>query len=137
MVTNNPIKSVTPIDIDGNVTGSAITNLPNLTSFEWKLADISGEKGGRSGSFRMNKMRKGQTTAYAVSLKMGTFAEGATLLSAFNPEYVRCLILDALSGGWITRDFFVQDRTAVLMNAEIGRWDEISFDIVQLDMTSV
>ena len=130
----DPIKSVTPIDFDGNVIGTAVTGMPQPSEYPWKLADISGPNAGRSMAYVMNKQRKGQAMNVPLKWAMLTFAEAAAVLNAFNPEYVRIEYLDAKAGGWIVRDFYVGDRETTLKSSDPpGYWENLTIPIIQRD----
>ena len=128
----DPIKSVTPIDFDGNVTGTAVTGLPQPTEYPWKQSDISGPNAGRTLAYVMNKQRKGIARSLTLKWEKLTFSEAATVLSAFKPEYVRIEFLDAEAGGWVTKDFYVGDRETVLKSPQPpGCWDSVTIPIIQ------
>lgn len=129
----NPIQSVTPIDYSGNVIGQTITNVPCPSGFKYLLTDVSSSDAGRSENFIMNKMRKGQSRTVDLEWKYLTIAECSYLLNAFNSEYLSINYLDAKDGGWVTREFYVGDRATPLYNSAIGRWESISFTIIQRD----
>jgi hypothetical protein len=110
----DPIRSVTPIDYNGVVVGVTVSGIPQPTEYPWKLSDLSGPNAGRTMAYVMNKQRKGQAVTVTLKWEMLTFAEAAIVLQAFNPEYVRLELLDAKSGTWVTRDFYVGDRESTL-----------------------
>lgn len=127
----NPIQSITPIDYNGNVVGETISDIPCPTGFKFTLTDVSSSDAGRSENLIMNKMRKGQTRAIDLEWKYLTIAECSYLLNSFNSEYLSINYLDAKDGGWVTREFYVGDRATPLYNSSIGRWESITFSIIQ------
>jgi len=130
----DPIRSVTPIDYNGVVVGTTVSGIPQPTEYPWKLADLSGPNAGRTMAYVMNKQRKGQAVTVTLKWEMLTFAEAAVVLQAFNPEYVRLELLDAKSGTWVTRDFYVGDRESTLKSTEPpGYWESLSIPIIQRD----
>ena len=48
----------------------------------------------------------------------------------FNPEYITVCYLDAMEGDYITKVFYVGDRTAPLYNTRMGLWQNVSFDLI-------
>ena len=120
MPTNtNPIQSV-----DGY-------SIPCPSSYVYKLSDISAADAGRTEDTTMDKMRIGQCVHLELSWSYLTTAEVATLLTRFNPEYINVRFLDAMSGGYRNSDFYVGDRSAPLYNALLGRWTNVSFNIIE------
>ena len=128
----NPIKSVTPVDINGNQIGStAYTNLPIPTSYKYQLTDISASDAGRTEDMKMHKMRKGQAVRVDLEWKYPSKEDVALLLTAFNSEYVKVNYLDAKLGEWQDRLFYVGDRNAPLWNSYHGKWESLGFGIIQ------
>lgn len=123
----NPIRSV-----DGN------TNIPAPMEYEWVEQDISGkstgnEKAGRNEAYTMKKKRKGQLRALNLIWGPLSIAECAALLQAFDPEYFDVEHLDAKAGGWITRKFYVGDKSVPAYNIALGLWRNVSFKIVRVE----
>ena len=115
----NPIKKVGGVDI------------PCPSNYEWKMQDISSPNAGRTDDIKMQKMRIGQVRALSLQWDAPTLAEAATILTAFNPEYVTVECLDAMAGGFVTYEFYSGDKSGVLFNTNTGRWKKISFNIIQ------
>lgn len=101
------------------------------SSYKWKLQDLSDEKAGRNGDWEMNKSRKAQIVGIELKWKNVTLEEGSNILKAFNPEYITVNYLDAKEGVWRESVFYVGDRGAALYNSKIGRWSDISFNIIE------
>lgn len=116
---HNPIRSV-----DGQAVKAP-------SEYRWKLEDVSSGEAGRTESYVMDKMRWGQLTGLELKWRNVSHAEGAAILKAFNPQYVTVEYLDALEGGYLTKEFYVGNRAAPLYNGELGVWSEISFNIIQ------
>lgn len=126
-----PIKSVTPVDKNGTATGPAITDLPNPSKYQYNLADISSPDAGRTEDMVMNKMRLGQARHIDISWSYPSVSECASIMAAFNSEYVRVNFLDGLTGMYMDKRFYVGDRVSPLWNSAKGRWESISFSIIQ------
>lgn len=128
-----PITSVTPIDYYGNVIGEAVTDLPNLSKFEWVLTEIKSSQAGRSEALLYNNMRKGLARAVELEWDIPTYAETASILQAFKSQYVLVTLLDPLIGAYVSKRFTVSDKTVPAFNVLLGRWKGVSFTITQQD----
>jgi IS5 family transposase len=118
----NPIRSV-----NGN------TSLPAPAVYQWDEQDVSAKDAGRNDALTMKKKRKGQLRALKVEYRMLTHAECAAVLQEFDPEYVDLDHLDAKEGGWITRKFYVGDRSAVSYNVALGKWESLAFRLTRVE----
>lgn len=117
---DNPIHSV-----DGS------TNIPCPSAYRWKLQDISESDAGRTQDTVMSKQRMGQVVALELKWQNVSITDAATILQAFNPEYITVCYLDAKKGDFETSEFYVGDRNVPLYNTVKGLWAEISFNIIQ------
>lgn len=117
----NPIKSVDNLA------------LPCPTSYKWKLEDISSSDAGRTEDTVMDKKRIGQVVGIDLEWKNVSIEDAATILTAFNPEYITVCYLDAKAGGYVTSEFYVGNRNAPLYNAALGVWQSITFNIIERD----
>lgn len=127
----SPITSVQPCDVNGTTTGTAVTNLPVPSKYQWNLHDISGSDAGRLESMKMIKMRRGQARSIDIEWVYPTLTEAASILTAFDSEYVKVICLDAKAGADVTKVFYVGDRTSPLWNHTRGRWERVGFSIIQ------
>lgn len=129
----NPIKSIVAVSIDGTpIAGATVyTDIPVPSSYEWKKIDNSAPEAGRTEDQNMHKMRIGQSGRVDIGWKYPTLADASYILKAFDPEYLNIEYLDAKEGTWITRRFYVGDRSAALWNSRHGRWENLSFGIIQ------
>lgn len=117
----NPIRSV-----DGFA-------VPCPSAYIWKMEDISASDAGRTEDTVMDKKRIGQVVGVELKWKNVSIEDAATILTAFNPEYVSVCYLDAQKGTYTTSTFYVGNRNAPLYNAALGVWQEISFNIIERD----
>ncbi len=115
----NPIKSV-----DGKA-------IKCPTGYQWKLQDISASDAGRTEDTNMDKKRIGQCVKLELEWKNVSIEDAATILQAFNPEYINITFLDAKKGGYVTSRFYVGDRAAPLYNATLGVWSKIAFNVIE------
>jgi hypothetical protein len=131
MVVNVPIRRVTPADAKGNPTGPAVTNFPAPTKSDWGKADISAPDAGRVESGRMLKKRRGKADRLDLGWEFVTRTETATILQAFDPEYVLVEYLDAKSGQWITRHFYTGDMKATGWLPQVDSWESVTLPIIR------
>lgn len=119
MTDYNPIRSV-----DGH-------SVKSPSSYQWDLEDLSDSSAGRTEDCVMHKNRIGQKIAVSLSWNNITTAEASAILKAFNPEYIKASYLDPMEGGYLTKTFYVGNRSAPLYNGKLGLWSNISFKIIE------
>ena len=117
----NPIRSVDGFEI------------PCPSSYQWKLEDVSSSDAGRTEDTVMDKKRIGQVVGIDLEWKNVSIEDAATILQAFNPEYIQVCYLDAKQGEYITSEFYVGNRNAALYNSALGVWQSIKFNIIERD----
>lgn len=117
----NPIASVDGVSI----------HCPS--SFQWELEDISAADAGRTEDTLMHKNRIGQIVKLELEWKNVPTSTASAVLRAFNPEYVSVRYLDPMSGGYLTKTFYVGNRSSPLYNAELGVWSNVSFNLIERD----
>lgn len=101
------------------------------SKYQYELQDVSASDAGRTEAVTMDKKRIGQCVKVELSWAYLTTAEASAILRAFNPEYITVRYLDLLSGAYRTSEFYVGDRTAPMYNAEMGLWENVSFNIIE------
>lgn len=114
----NPIKTVNGVEI------------PQPDSYQWAEQDISASDAGRTEDTVMHKNRIGQTQQLQLEWKFVPISDAAVILKAFDPEYFTVEYLDAKAGGYISKEFYVGDRSAPLYNADSDRWESITFNLI-------
>lgn len=115
----NPIQSV-----DG-------ASVPCPSSFQWTMEDVSASDAGRTEDGLMHKKRIRQVVRVDLRWDGVNDSAAASLLAAFDPEYINVSYRDPKEGGFVTRTFYVGNRTAPLYNTNTGCWENISFAIIQ------
>ena len=115
----NPIRTVDGVAI------------PCPSSYQWGLSDVSASKAGRTEAVRMDKMRIGQVRKLELAWQNISTDTVSEILKAFNPEYIMVEYLDAMEGKYVTREFYVGDRSAPLYSCKKGLWSNVSFNIVE------
>lgn len=116
----NPIKYV----------DSASVKCPS--SYVYRLQDVSSPDAGRTEDGTMIKMRITQKVKLDLAWNGVTTEELSAILTAFNPEYIEVEYLDGLSGGFLTKTFYVGDRASPMYNAALGLWENVTFDIIEV-----
>lgn len=115
----NPIRK-----IDGK-------DCPCPSSYTWTCEDISNSEAGRTEDGLMHK----NTIRDARSLQLGwnniETAVAKTILALFKGEYHSIEYLDPEYGGYVTKTFYVGNRTSPLYNAEMGLWENLSFNVIE------
>ena len=114
----NPIKSV----------DSATVRSPS--SYQWKLDDVSAADSGRTEDATMYKNSIGQVVGLELEWNNITTAEASAILTAFNPEYITVEYLDPMAGGYISKVFYVGNRSAPMYNGKMGLWSNIAFNLI-------
>jgi len=131
MSVNVPIKKVTPANAAGVAIGAAITNLPAMSKSDWIKSDLSAPDAGRAISGRMLKKRIGKAASLELEWRGLTREQAATVLQAFDSEYVLVEYLDARAGTWVQKHFYTGDMKATGYLPHLDRWETISFNIIQ------
>ena len=117
--TYNPIQSV-----DG-------ATVPCPSSYEYKLSDVSAADAGRTEDGLMHKMRIAQKVHLELKWQNIKTSDVSTILTAFNPEYISVNYLDAMSGSYQTKTFYVGDRSVPSYNTALGIWSNVAFNIIE------
>lgn len=107
--------------------------LPSPSKFEWSLQDVSIGDSGRDDTGYMYKGRVCQKRKIVLEWSGMGVEDTATILSAFNPEYIEVRYFDPLEGAYAIRTFYVGDRTAPVKIWTINNkiYETISFDIIE------
>ena len=114
----NPIKSVGGVAI------------PCPSKYDWKLSDVSAADAGRTEDALMHKMRIAQKVHIELEWQNVSDAAAQTVLTAFQPEYINVNYYDYKSMAFLTKRFYVGDRTVTSHNRILGI-GTISFNIIE------
>ncbi len=101
------------------------------SSYVYHLQDVSAPGAGRTEDTQMQKMRIAQKVKLDLVWSGVTTAELSAILQAFNPEYIMINYLDAMSGGFVTKEFYVGDRASPMYNATMGLWENVEFNVIE------
>lgn len=116
----NPIKQV-----------DNATNIPCPSKFDWKLSDVSSADAGRTEDGLMHKMRITQKVHIELEWQnLNNDATVQTILTAFQPEYISVQYFDYKAMAYVTKTFYVGDRTVTSYNRD-KTISTISFNIIE------
>jgi hypothetical protein len=101
----------------GTVITSTIENIPDPTTFDWSLADISGPDAGRRLNSDMFKNLKAKARTLDLTWVNRNSNIVATALAAFNHEYMWVTFYDALEGKAKRKHFYSGDKSASMYSA--------------------
>lgn len=109
------------------------TAIPCPSTFVWGLQDVSAPESGRDDDSLMHKNRIAQKRKIELAWNGKGWPETATILQAFNPEYINVTYPDMMSGQYETREFYVGDRSAPVKWWWVGnqRLETLSFNIIE------
>ena len=115
----NPISSV-----DGH-------QVRTPSSFQWSLQDVSDPDSGRTEDALMHKMRIAQKVKIQLAWQNISTEDASSILTAFDPEYIEVEYLDPKAGGYVSKTFYVGDRSAPMYNNVLGVWSNVAFNIIE------
>lgn len=107
-------------------------------SWGWGLNDVSASDSGRTQDGVMHKNRlptkNGQKRKIELTWQGTDRAETARILNAFNPEYIQCRFVDAMTNNVYNSTFYVGDRTAPVWTWRQGGeiYETVSFNIIEV-----
>ena len=105
--------------------------VPCPSDFTYQLEDISAADAGRTEDGVMHKKRIGQVVALELAWKNVPTSVVSQVLTAFNPEYITVVYLDAMAGTTLSKVFYVGNRSAPMYNCRKGLWTNVSFKIIE------
>ena len=118
MLSYNPIESVDSASI------------PVPSKYDWKLSDVSSSDAGRTEDGKMHKKRIAQKTHIELEWKNVSDNDAETILTAFQPEYISVSHFDYRAKTFLTKTFYVGDRSVSSYNRR-KQIETISFNIIE------
>ena len=116
----NPIKKV-----------GSNTSIPCPSKFDWKLSDVSSADAGRTEDGKMHKERIAQKVHIELEWQnLNNDATIQTILTAFQPEYINVEYFDYKDMAYVTKKFYVGDRTVSALSRS-KTISTISFNIIE------
>ena len=110
------------------------TFIPDPSSLQWGLQDVSDPNAGRSLDGKMHPNKITQKRKLELVWNGVDFATTSEILQAVQPETFSVTYLDALTNTTQTRTFYVGDRTAPVNSYAVGyRWyTTVSFNLIEV-----
>lgn len=119
---NNPIYTVD---------GKFVPSPSSPSGYQWSLQDVSASDAGRTEDALMHKKRIAQKVKLQLSWQNIPTEKASIILNAFDPEYIEVCYLDPKVGGYVTKTFYVGDRTTPMYNSTLNLWSNVSFNIIE------
>ena len=117
----NPIKSV-----------GGYSNIPCPSTYKWNESDVSDSDAGRTEDAKMHKMMIAKKIHLELEWQNVNTSEASTILSAFTAsEYFSVNYLDPKAGGYLTKTFYVGDRSVPSYSVLLGIWSNVAFNIIE------
>ena len=115
----NPIQSVGGVSI------------PCPSKYDWKLSDVSSADAGRTEDGLMHKEMIAQKVHLELEWQNISDSKAKTILTAFNSsEYLSVRYYDYKSMGFLTKTFYVGDRSVTSINRRLGI-STLEFNIIE------
>lgn len=101
------------------------------STYEWTQEDLSNKEAGRTEDGLMHKNLIRSTEKISLAWAYLTTEEAKEILNLFSPEYIEVEHLNPKSGGYITKTFYVGNRSVPLYNAALDKWTNVTFSIIE------
>lgn len=105
--------------------------VPVPSKYKYSLQDVSEPDAGRDEAGYMHKLRIVQKVKLELEWVGKKDAEVSEILTAFNPEYLQITYKDAKSGTYLTKTFYVGDRSAPMYNSKLDIWENVAFNVIE------
>lgn len=107
--------------------------MPCPSSFEWGIQSVSSGESGRTEDGLMHVNLVTRKRKIAIGFNGVTMDVASQVLQAVQPEYFDVYYFDPLENGYVTKTFYVGDRSAPFKTFWVGnkRIDRLSFDIIE------
>lgn len=115
----NPLKSV----------GGKTVKCPS--QYKWEQIDVSASDAGRTEDGLMHKKKIRTVDGITLEWAYPTTTELKAILAAFSAEYISITYLSPTAGDFMTKTFYVGDRSSPMYNSTLNRWENVSFKIVE------
>lgn len=127
MTNYNPITYVQ----NAGVSGADMVNVPCPTSYTVKYSDVSAADAGRTEDGKMHKMMIAQKVHVELEWKYLKTADSATILNAFDYEYLNVKYYDPMRQADVVKEFYTGDRSIQSYSTRQGLWTNITFNIIE------
>lgn len=99
--------------------------------YQYDLMDVSAADSGRTEDALMHKNRIAQKVKLHLAWNNISTTDASAIINAFDDEYLEVKYLDLKAGGYITKTFYVGDRSAPMYNNTLNIWSNISFNLIE------
>lgn len=106
------------------------TNIPVPSKYGYRLSDVSSADAGRTEDGKMHKDRIAQKVHLELEWQNVSDADASAVLTAFQPEYISVKYYDYMALGFLTKTFYVGDRS-VDAYSRVKKIGTISFNIIE------
>ena len=127
MTNYNPITYVQ----NAGTSGADKVSVPCPTSYTVKYSDVSAADAGRTEDGKMHKMMIAQKVHVELEWKYLKTADSATILNAFNYEYLNVKYYDPMRQADVVKEFYTGDRSIQSYSTRQGLWTNITFNIIE------
>ena len=107
-----------------------VTNIPAPSKYDWKLSDVSAADAGRTEDALMHKMRIAQKVHLELEWQNVNDSDASVILNAFQSEYINITYYDYKSMTFLSKRFYVGDRSVTSYNRRMGI-GTISFNVIE------
>ena len=105
--------------------------VPIPSKYKYSLQDVSLPDAGRDEAGYMHKLRITQKVKLELEWVGKKDAEVSEILNAFNAEYLQVNYKDAKLGTYVTKTFYVGDRSTPMYNSTLDIWENVAFNIIE------
>ena len=102
------------------------------SSYQWIKEDISASDAGRTEDTVMHKKMLRSVVALELGWQNVRTNVASGVLNAFDREYLTVEYLDPQEGGYVSKTFYVGNRTVPMYSAILDVWSNISFKIIEV-----
>ena len=101
------------------------------SQYKWEQIDVSASDAGRTEDGLMHKKKIRTVDGITLEWAYPTTTELKAILAAFSAEYISITYLSPTAGDFVTKTFYVGDRSSPMYNSTLNRWENVSFKIVE------
>lgn len=106
------------------------------SAYKISIQDVSRSNAGRTEDGLMHKEKLTQKVTIELEWQNLSTAETNNILTLFDDEYLNVCYLDPKNGSsssdyFVTKNFYVGDRSTPAYNTKMGVWSNISFNIIE------
>lgn len=104
------------------------------SSLSYGTQDVSDSDAGRTEDGLMHKNKIGETLSLSLAWNNIKTSEVSQILKRFHPEYIEVTYYDLLAETYLTKTFYVGDRSVPQYSGILDVWS-LSFNIIQRGVT--